>query len=88
MSDSRFNNDTLQGLSIILSTILDLKAAGDNTLDTKIKTLRAKFKKAIDADDDTEPGVLKDKLKAWSDARTKLGINFKAGQIRQPHSSR
>jgi len=66
--ENKSNNEVLQALQ----TELSLK----ESLEQDTTELKAKIAKAINPDD-TEPGVKKNPLKTWTDAKSNLGIEIK-----------
>ena len=68
VSDKKYDLQILQSLQIELDLIEKL---GTNTNPIKLK-----ISKAIDEDDETEPGIKKNKNKKWADFKVEKGITI------------
>ena len=68
MPENSSDLNTLQALQVELD--LKKSLAQDTT------ALEAKIAKALDPDDETEPGIKKDKLKYFADAKVKMDVNM------------
>jgi len=72
IADEDFNIETLQGLKLYRDLLKDLKKA-DNA--PEVLAVDAKIAKALDPLD-AYPGVKKNMLKQWADAKDQLGVVF------------
>ena len=72
MGDEDFNIETLQALKLYRDLLKDLKKA-DNA--PEVLAVDAKIAKALDPLD-VYPGVKKNILKRWADAKDRLGVAF------------
>ncbi len=80
MPDNGADMEVMQCLQIEL----DLREKlGQNTT-----ALKVKIAKALDPNDNTEPGLKKDPQRYWADAKRRLGFQVKARQARKPTSER
>jgi hypothetical protein len=79
LDDEVRNPEVLAAMSSELAILnaLNAKSKGGQKLKDRLSTLEAKLEKAVDPDDETVPGVIKNKLKKWSDKKALMGITIK-----------
>lgn len=77
VADEEFSIETLQGLKLYRDLLKDLKKA-DNALE--VLAVDAKIAKALDPLD-PYPGVKKNLLRRWADAKDRLGVVFDASVL-------
>src|SRR3972149_9725851 len=79
IADEDFNIETLQGLKLYRDLLKDLKKADTAP---EVLAVDAKIAKALDPLD-AYPGVKKNMLKRWADAKDQLGVGFDVSVL--PH---
>ena len=79
LDDETRNPEILVAMSNELNILnsLDTKNKGGSKLKNRLAKLEARLEKAIDPDDETVPGVMKNKMKKWSDKKALMGIKIK-----------
>ena len=79
MPDEKRNADELTSLhaEFILVRDLAVEFPGNTKLQDRLATLKTALQKALDPDDST-PGVRKNLMRRWADAKVTLGITIKA----------
>ena len=79
LPDEKRNADELSALhaEFILVRDLAVEFPGNTKLQNRLVTLKTSLQKALDPDDST-PGVRKNLMRRWADAKVALGITIKA----------